>query len=167
MYAVTAQIDGQTLYSGTPNNNGGQCSPVGESGGALMFDASQPCPASESVDLPINTTGLADGQHTLKLTVEDAAANTSVVYDGTITTTTHPRTPPRQPSPHPPSPPSAARSPRTPANGPRPAAPAPSPTPTNGKTAIPKAKAARRSPAHKTPPTPPRPATPDTPCASP
>jgi hypothetical protein len=86
IYNITAQIDGQTLYTATPNSNGGQCAPVGESDGALMFDASQPCPQSESVDLPINTTGLADGQHTLKVTVEDAAQNSSVIYDATITT---------------------------------------------------------------------------------
>ena len=51
-----------------------------------MFDYNQPCKQSESVDLPINTTTVADGQHTLKVTVEDAAQNSSVVYDSTITT---------------------------------------------------------------------------------
>jgi hypothetical protein len=86
VYLVTAQIDGTTVYSGTPNNNEGKCVPVGSSGGALMFDYSQPCRTSESVDLAVNTTALADGQHTLKVTIEDAAGNTSVVYDGTITT---------------------------------------------------------------------------------
>ncbi len=86
IYTATVQIDGRTLYSATPNNNNGQCSPVGESNGLLMFDSSQPCPASESVDLPVNTTSLADGPHTLKVTLEDAAGNTSVVYDATITT---------------------------------------------------------------------------------
>jgi hypothetical protein len=90
VYSVTAQVDGQTLYSGTPNENGGTCVPVGSTGGALMFDASQPCKQTEAVDLPINTTSLADGQHTLKLTVEDAAQNSSVVYDGTITTSNAP-----------------------------------------------------------------------------
>ncbi len=86
VYVVTVQIDGKTVYSGTPNSNGGKCVPVGTSGGALMFDYSQPCPASESVDLPINTTALANGQHTLKVTVQDAAGNSAVVYDGTIST---------------------------------------------------------------------------------
>jgi hypothetical protein len=86
VYLTTAQIDGKTVYSGTPNNNEGKCVPVGSSGGALMFDYSQPCRTSESVDLPINTAALADGQHVLKVTIEDAAGNTSVVYDGTITT---------------------------------------------------------------------------------
>ncbi len=86
VYLVTAQIDGKTIYSGTPDNNEGRCIPIGETGGTLMFDHSQPCRASESVDLPINTTTLANGQHTLKVTVEDAAENASVVYDGPITT---------------------------------------------------------------------------------
>ncbi|HEY5262247.1 MAG TPA: hypothetical protein VIJ33_09055 [Solirubrobacteraceae bacterium] len=86
VYLVTVQIDAKTVYSGTPNSNGGRCVPVGSSGGALMFDYSQPCPASESVDLPINTTTLADGQHTLKVVVQDAAGNSAVGYDGTIST---------------------------------------------------------------------------------
>ncbi len=86
VYLVVVQIDGKTVYSGTPNSNGGKCVPVGSSGGALMFDYSQPCPASESVDLPINTTTLADGQHTMKVVVQDAAGNSAVGYDGTIST---------------------------------------------------------------------------------
>src|SRR5271165_2261556 len=86
VYLVIVQIDGKAVYSGTPNSDGGKCVPVGTSGGALMFDYSQPCPPSESVDLPINTTALANGQHTLKVSVEDAAGNSAVVYDGTIST---------------------------------------------------------------------------------
>ena len=86
MYLVTVQIDGKTVYSGTPDDNEGRCAPIGESDGSLMFDHIQPCRASESVDLPINTATLANGQHTLKVTVEDAAQNASVVYDAPITT---------------------------------------------------------------------------------
>ncbi len=86
VYAITVQADGQTLYTGTPDSNSGQCAPVGISGTVLMFDASQPCKQSESVEVPIETTLLHDGPHTLKVTVEDAAENTSVVYDNTITT---------------------------------------------------------------------------------
>ena len=86
VYLVIVEIDGKAVYSGTPNSNGGKCVPVGTSGDALMFDYGQPCPASESVDLPINTTTLANGQHTLKVVVQDAAGNSAVVYDGTIST---------------------------------------------------------------------------------
>ncbi len=86
VYSVTAQIDGKTVYSGTPDTNGGRCSALGSSDGTLMFDSSQPCKQSESVDLPLNTMTLPDGSHTLKVTVEDAAQNSSVVYDAMITT---------------------------------------------------------------------------------
>ena len=86
VYLVIVEIDGKAVYSGTPNSDGGKCVPVGTSGGALMFDYGQPCPASESVDLPINTSALANGRHTLKVVVQDAAGNSAVVYDGTIST---------------------------------------------------------------------------------
>jgi hypothetical protein len=86
VYAVSVQADGQALYGGTPDANGGRCVAVGSDGAALMFDSSQPCKQSESVDQPIDTTSLHDGQHTLKVTVSDAAQNASVVYDATIST---------------------------------------------------------------------------------
>jgi hypothetical protein len=86
VYVVIVQIDDKAVSASTPNTNGGRCVAVGASGGALMFDYSQPCPASESVDLPINTAPLPNGQHTLKVVVQDAAGNSAVVYDGTITT---------------------------------------------------------------------------------
>ncbi len=86
IYLVVMQIDGKTVYSGTPNNNEGRCVPAGTSEGVLMFDHAQPCRTSESVDVPVNTATLPNGMHTLKVIVQDAAANTSVVYDGQIST---------------------------------------------------------------------------------
>lgn len=83
---VVVQIDGTTVYSGTPDTNEGRCVPLGSSGGVLEFDHSQPCRTSESVDVPVNTATLPNGAHTLKVTVEDAAQNASVVYDGQIST---------------------------------------------------------------------------------
>lgn len=83
---VVVQIDGTTVYSGTPNTNEGRCVPLGSSEGTLEFDHSQPCRTSESVDVPVDTATLANGAHTLKVTVEDAAQNASVVYDGQIST---------------------------------------------------------------------------------
>jgi len=86
VYLVVVQIDGNTVYSGTPDNNEGRCVAIARSAGTLVFDHSQPCRTSESVDVPVNTATLPNGAHTLKVTVEDAAQNTSVVYDGQITT---------------------------------------------------------------------------------
>ena len=86
VYSVTATINGTSVYSGTPDGNSGDCASVGTLSSALMFDYQQPCKQSENLDLPVDTTAFIDGQHTLKLTVTDAAGNASVVYDSPITT---------------------------------------------------------------------------------
>jgi 5-hydroxyisourate hydrolase-like protein (transthyretin family) len=86
VYAVIVQLDGKTVYDATPDANGGRCVAVGASGGALMFDHSQPCRSSESVDVPVDTATVPDGQHALKVIVHDAAGNSSVVYDAQIST---------------------------------------------------------------------------------
>ncbi|HET8980123.1 MAG TPA: hypothetical protein VFN87_18365 [Solirubrobacteraceae bacterium] len=98
IYAVSVALDGQTVWTGSPNANGGECVPVGTdpSSGALMFDHQQPCLTSEVVDAPVPTVGLPDGQHELAVTVTDAAGNASTVLDQTITTS-NPQT---TPNPH-------------------------------------------------------------------
>jgi hypothetical protein len=48
------------------------------------------CPASESDSLRWNTASVADGEHTLELSVQDAAQNTSIIYTGSITTANAP-----------------------------------------------------------------------------
>ncbi len=87
VYTVSAQVDGTTVYDGTPNGNEGACAAVGTyTNGSWEFEALQPCKQSETVDIPMNTTTLSDGEHALKVTVTDAAQNSSIIYDGTITT---------------------------------------------------------------------------------
>ena len=94
IYAVTAAVDGQPVFSGTPDTNNGACVPVGtDASGALMFDFAQPCPATEVVDVPVPTAGLSDGSHALALTVTDAARNSSTVLDQNITTSNPQTTP--------------------------------------------------------------------------
>jgi hypothetical protein len=88
VYTVSVLIDGNTVYRATPNTNQGLCASVATDSatGALMFDTQQPCLQTETVDIPIDTTTLADGQHDLKVIVTDAAGNSSTVVDQTITT---------------------------------------------------------------------------------
>ncbi len=92
VYRVTIKIDGNPIYDATPNTNSGKCAAVGPAitAGPLMFDWQQPCPQTESVDIPIDTTHLTDGQHDLKVIVTDAAQNTATVLYQTITTLNHP-----------------------------------------------------------------------------
>jgi hypothetical protein len=95
IYAVSAAVDGHTVYAGTPNPNGGACQPVGTdpATGALEFDHLQPCLLSEVVDVPVPTSGLSDGPHELSITVQDAADNSATVFDQTITTSNPQLTP--------------------------------------------------------------------------
>jgi hypothetical protein len=88
VYTVTASVDRRPVWSGSPNNNGGKCVPVGTdpASGALMFDWQQPCPSTEVVDLPVPTSRLPDGRHRLAVTVTDAAGDSSTVLDQQITT---------------------------------------------------------------------------------
>jgi len=85
--SVTVAVDGTPVYSGTPNTDGGSCVPIagGPPGGGLMFDAEQPCPAQTSVDIPVNTTRLANGGHDLTVSATDAAGNSATVLDQEIT----------------------------------------------------------------------------------
>jgi hypothetical protein len=87
IYQATVQIDGKTLYQGTPDGNEGHCAPIGRNAnGVPEFLYATPCPLAEQIDLPINTTGLPDGLHQLKVGLTDAAGVTETVYDAPITT---------------------------------------------------------------------------------
>jgi hypothetical protein len=87
VYTVTVLIDGNAVYQGTPDTNQGECASVGtDPNGYLEFLYEQPCQQTETVDIPVDTTTLADGHHELKVVVTDAAQNSSTVLDEAITT---------------------------------------------------------------------------------
>ncbi len=85
VYRVSAQVDGQVVSSATPNVNEGKCVAYGTYYGALNFHYRQPCPQETAVSIEIPTSGITDGEHQLKVEVEDAAGNTATVYSGAIT----------------------------------------------------------------------------------
>jgi hypothetical protein len=90
VYRVTADLDGQVLWSGTPSLNEGSCVAYGTYDGALNFHSNQPCPQETGVSIEVPTVDIAEGEHQLKIEVEDAAGNTAVVYEHTITIGNHP-----------------------------------------------------------------------------
>jgi hypothetical protein len=90
VYQAKVQIDGQQVWAATPSLNEGKCVVTGTDEGARAFNYEQPCPTSTPVSAEIDTTSFADGQHHLTVEVEDAAGNTSVVYEHTITIENHP-----------------------------------------------------------------------------
>ena len=85
VYEVVFRVDGKVVSTVTPEEAGGRCRDVGETTDGLpAFLYTQPCPAALSVDLPFDTTGLANGSHHLLVSVLDAAGNSTPVLDRQI-----------------------------------------------------------------------------------
>jgi hypothetical protein len=87
VFRVQVLIDGTSVYNATPDANSGKCVSVGtDPGGYAEFLSLPACRLSETVNVPVPTSALADGQHEVKAIVVDAAGNTSTVLDQMITT---------------------------------------------------------------------------------
>jgi hypothetical protein len=86
VYAVLFSVDGQIVQSTVLDGNGGRCRDVGEAGDGLpAFLYVQPCLASVSADVGLDTTRIANGAHHLVVDVMDAAGNLAPVLDRNIT----------------------------------------------------------------------------------
>ncbi len=97
VYSATLSLDGQPVASPVVDPNGGHCQPVGEAVDGLRdFRFQTPCRTSSAVDLPLDTSQIHDGQHALRVTVDDAAGNVTDVYSATITTHNAPQGGPPQ-----------------------------------------------------------------------
>jgi hypothetical protein len=86
IYSATILIDGNPVVQQIPNTNGGTCVNLTPASTTMTFPAPQPCAAAENVSLSLNTTQFSAGQHHLQVIVKDAAGDTAIAYDGTITT---------------------------------------------------------------------------------
>jgi hypothetical protein len=87
IYSAAALIDGHQVAQEVPNSNGGLCVNLAPSSSVTMaFAAPQPCPPTENISLPLDTTLLTAGQHQIQVIVTDAAGDTATAYDGTIST---------------------------------------------------------------------------------
>ncbi len=93
VYRAIVQIDGQEVWAGTPDLNEGECVAHGTYEGVLEFRNLQPCPQEADVHTEVQTTELAEGEHQLKVEVEDAAGNKATVYAGAITIDNQPPPP--------------------------------------------------------------------------
>jgi uncharacterized membrane protein YgcG len=86
IYEVVFKVDGQVVSSVIPEEEGGRCRDVGgTSDGLSAFLYTQPCPAAVNVDLPFDTTAIANGAHHLLVSVADAAGNAKPVIDRQVT----------------------------------------------------------------------------------
>jgi hypothetical protein len=101
--SVTVLLDSTVAYAATPDSNGGACASAGAGGSnSYEFLSPQPCSAGPlAVSIPVDTTKVPDGSHDLKVYVEDAAQNVSLVLNKPITTTNAPASPTPTPAPAP------------------------------------------------------------------
>ncbi len=105
VYEAVFSVDGEVVQRTVVNEDGGRCRDVGQtSDGTPAFLYVQPCLASVSADVPLDTTRLANGAHHLVVSVTDAAGNAAPVLDRTVTVD-NPTTPG---APRPPGPPNGA-----------------------------------------------------------
>ena len=87
IYSATVLIDGRQVVQEVPDSNGGLCVNLAPSSSATMaFAGPQPCPTTENISIPLDTTQFSAGQHQLQVIVTDAAGDQASAYDGTITT---------------------------------------------------------------------------------
>ena len=102
VWETTFSIDGEIVQSTVPNVAGGRCRNVGQTTDGLpAFLYLQPCPQTESVDVPFNTTAVSNGQHHLVVSVVDPAGNSAPVIDREIDVDNPlPPSPPSPPQPN-------------------------------------------------------------------
>jgi hypothetical protein len=85
VYEAIFSVDGKVVQSTVPDEDGGRCRNVGETtDGLAAFLYLQPCPQTESVDVPFNTAAVSNGPHHLIVSVIDAAGNAAPVLDREI-----------------------------------------------------------------------------------
>ncbi|HEY3866332.1 MAG TPA: hypothetical protein VGL54_09645 [Solirubrobacteraceae bacterium] len=85
VWETTFSIDGKVVQSTVPNEDGGRCRNVGQTTDGLpAFLYLQPCPQTESVDVPFDTAAVSNGPHHLVVNVVDAAGNVAPVLDREI-----------------------------------------------------------------------------------
>jgi hypothetical protein len=86
VYQAVFSVDGQVVQTTPLDEDGGRCKNVGETTDGLpAFLYLQPCLQAVSVDVPFDTTRLANGAHHLVVSVTDAAGNSATVLDRNVT----------------------------------------------------------------------------------
>jgi hypothetical protein len=87
VYRSILEVDGDEVARRQVDGTDLSCADVEPANGdAYEFSAPQPCPLDTSGEVTLDTTALHDGEHTIRISVEDAAGNVDVVRDGAIVT---------------------------------------------------------------------------------
>lgn len=88
VYRAIVEVDGTVTSKEIVNSNGGRCQPIGAD--EYTFASAQPCKLSASFATTLDTSQLRDGQHAVKVRIEDATGNPATVVNRTIPTANTP-----------------------------------------------------------------------------
>ena len=87
VYSAWLRVDGTPTTPVIFDSNGGWCQSLATSAtGTRIFAHPEPCPRRASGTLTLDTAQFSDGQHTVRVLVDDASGNTSTALETTITT---------------------------------------------------------------------------------
>jgi len=87
VYSAHLVVDGKPQPATILDSNNGWCENLGQtSDGTRSFAHPDPCAASLSTGLALNTAQLPDGTHAVKLIVEDASGDSTIGWSATVTT---------------------------------------------------------------------------------
>jgi hypothetical protein len=93
VYSGTITVDGEPQVEQILDSNGGACQSLSATeDGLRSFNYPQPCKSQVSATMTLDTGALPAGTHNVVLSVDDASGNSTVAWDGTITTA-HPDLP--------------------------------------------------------------------------
>src|SRR4051794_27737245 len=93
VYAYRLYVDGNVVDSHVPDSFGGHCATISTEafyGGTWVFGYPKPCPGSVNETVSVDTTGMADGSHTVAFKVVDAAGREATLYTATKLVANHP-----------------------------------------------------------------------------
>jgi hypothetical protein len=84
-------VDGQQTVDHVVDNSTGHCQIIATDNGNWVFGHSKPCPASVNAIEAIDSTAIADGQHTIVARVVDASQRQATIMNGSaIVVANHP-----------------------------------------------------------------------------
>lgn len=87
VYRAIVAVDGEEVRRSVVQSDGGRCGDVEPGNGdPYEFGGPQPCPTEVDATVALDTQGLRDGAHRIRVSVEDAAGNVALVHDGLVTT---------------------------------------------------------------------------------
>jgi hypothetical protein len=84
-------VDGQpTAVDHVVDSNGGHCQIQNGAGGTWVFSWPKPCPGVVNTDETLDTTAIADGEHTITFKVVDAGQRDATLWTGSRLVANHP-----------------------------------------------------------------------------